>query len=287
MISIDIMGGLGNQLFQIMTAMAYSKKYENPLIIERKTYSPGCTFRNVYWNNFLSNLEKYLINYPINLSVYEEKSRLYNELPNISRTENIKLSGYFQSYKYFDSYKNEILKEIDYDNIKNNLIDKLKTNVNYGEMISLHFRIGDIIKVHNVNNIIIPLDYYINAIKYIETKTNNFNAKFLYFCEEEDNDIVLNTYINPLKKLFPNSSYYKAGDNIEDWEQLVLMSLCEHHIIANSSFSWWGAYLNSNINKINTHLYESFETISKTLINFDRSIHFLQNKTSKLIQKEM
>ena len=71
MISIDIMGGLGNQLFQIMTAMAYSKKYENPLIIERKTYSPGCTFRNVYWNNFLSNLEKYLINYPINLSVYE------------------------------------------------------------------------------------------------------------------------------------------------------------------------------------------------------------------------
>ena len=251
MISIDIMGGLGNQLFQIMTIIAYSMKYNNPFVIEKKSSSPGCTFRNVYWNNFLSKLDKYLINYPINLPVYEEKSNQYNELPNISRTENIKLSGYFQSYKYFDSYKNDILKVIDYDNIKNNLINKLKTDVNPGDMISLHFRIGDIIKVHNVNNIIIPVDYYINAIKYIESKTNNSNVKFLYFCEEEDNDYVLNTYINPLKKLFPNSSYYKAGDNIEDWEQLVLMSLCEHHIIANSTFSWWGAYLsNYNINKI-------------------------------------
>ena len=74
MISIDIMGGLGNQLFQIMTIIAYSMKYNNPFVIEKKSSSPGCTFRNVYWNNFLSKLDKYLINYPINLPVYEEKS---------------------------------------------------------------------------------------------------------------------------------------------------------------------------------------------------------------------
>jgi hypothetical protein len=251
MISIDIMGGLGNQLFQIMTTIAYSKKYNNPFVIERKTFSPSCTFRNVYWNNFLKKLDKYLINYPINLPVYKEKSYIYNELPNISNTENIKLSGYFQSYKYFDSYKNEILKDIDYDNLKINLLNKLNTDVDISEMISLHFRIGDIIKVHNIHNIIIPVEYYINTIRYIETKTNNSNIKFLYFCEQEDNEFVLNTYINPLKKIFPYSSYYKVDDKLDDWEQLILMSLCKHHIIANSTFSWWGAYLSTyNIDKI-------------------------------------
>ena len=70
MISIDIMGGLGNQLFQIMTLMAYSKKYENPWVIERKSHSPSCTYRNVYWNNFLNKLEKYLINKKIEYPVY-------------------------------------------------------------------------------------------------------------------------------------------------------------------------------------------------------------------------
>ncbi len=69
MISINIMGGLGNQLFQIMTAFAYSKKHSNPLIIKRESHSPSCTYRNVYWNNFLDKLQKYLINSNIDLPV--------------------------------------------------------------------------------------------------------------------------------------------------------------------------------------------------------------------------
>ncbi len=253
MISIDIMGGLGNQLFQIMTVIAYSKKYNNPFVIERKAYSPSCTFRNVYWNNFLSKLEKYLINYFVYFPVYQEPTYEYRELPYISNTDNIKLSGYFQSYKYFDAYKDEILKEIGYDNIKNDFKKKLNNHFNPCEMVSLHFRIGDIIKVHKDNHIIIPVDYYINAMKHIETVSQNTNIKLLYFCEAEDNEFVLTNYINPLKELFPNTSYHKASDTLEDWEQLVLMSLCEHHILANSTFSWWGAYLASdtdNKNKI-------------------------------------
>ncbi len=253
MITIDIMGGLGNQLFQIMTVIAYSKKYSNPFVIERKAYSPSCTFRNVYWNNFLSKLEKYLVNYPIYYPVYQEPAYEYKELPCISNADNIKLSGYFQSYKYFDAYKEEILKEIGYENIANDFKKKLNNHFNPNEMVSLHFRIGDIIKVHKDNNIIIPVDYYINAMKHIETVSNNTNIKLLYFCEAEDNEFVLTNYINPLKELFPNTSYYKASDTLEDWEQLVLMSLCEHHILANSTFSWWGAYLatdTDNKNKI-------------------------------------
>ena len=246
MISINIMGGLGNQLFQIMTAMAYSKKCENPLIIERKSYSPSCTYRNVYWNNFLNKLERYLINTTIDLPIYNEKSFEYNELPEISKDDNLKLCGYFQSYKYFDFYKKEILNEIDWNTMRNDIINKVH-DINAREMVSLHFRIGDFKNLEN--HPIMPLEYYINAIKHIEIEENNI--KILYFCEDDDKAFVINNYIIPLKNIFPNIIFTQTNVKLEDWEQMIMMSLCKHHIIANSTFSWWSAYLaEDNINKI-------------------------------------
>lgn len=248
MLSADIMGGLGNQLFIIMTLIAYSKKYNNPFVIEKKPYSPSCTFRNVYWSNFLKKLEKYLINTSADFPIYQEKSFEYNELPEISQNNNLKLRGYFQSYKYFDLYKKDLLKEIDLDTLKAEIRNKV-TDVNPEEMVSMHFRIGDIIKVHNINHCIMPVGYYINAIKYIETEGKNI--KVLYFCEDEDIEFVTNTYINPLKNIFPEITFVQTMVKLDDWEQLLLMSLCKHHIIANSTFSWWSAYLaNDDINKM-------------------------------------
>jgi len=238
MISVDIMGGLGNQLFQIMTAFAYSKKYRNPLIIERKSHSPSCTYRNVYWNNFLDGLQKYLTNDKIGFPVYNEKSFEYNELPKISSTDDIKLCGYFQSYKYFDEYKREFLAEIDWCAKRDEVKSKI-TDVNPGDMVSLHFRIGDFKNLEN--HPIMPMEYYINAIKYIEARESN--VKILYFCEEDDISFVLNNYINPLRTIFENITFTQTKNKLEDWEQMIAMSLCKHHIIANSTFSWLSAYL--------------------------------------------
>ena len=238
MISVDIMGGLGNQLFQIMTAFAYSKKYRNPLIIKRGSHSPSCTYRNVYWNNFLEGLQKYLINRNIDLPVYNEKSFEYNKLPKISESDDIKLSGYFQSYKYFDEYKSELLAEIDWY-AKRDAVKSKITDVNPGYMVSLHFRIGDFKNLEN--HPIMPMEYYINAIKYIEARESN--VKILYFCEEDDKDFVFNNYINPLRTIFENITFTQTKIKLEDWEQMIAMSLCKHHIIANSTFSWWSAYL--------------------------------------------
>lgn len=246
MISVDIMGGLGNQLFQIMTAFAYSKKYRNPLIIKRESHSPSCTYRNVYWNNFLEGLQKYLINSNIDLPVYNEKSFEYNELPKISEGYDIKLHGYFQSYKYFDEYKSEFLAEIDWC-VKRDAVKSKITDVNPGDMVSLHFRIGDFKNLEN--HPIMPMEYYINAIKYIEARESN--VKILYFCEEDDKDFVLNNYINPLRTIFEKITFTQTKIKLEDWEQMIAMSLCKHHIIANSTFSWWSAYLaNDNDKKI-------------------------------------
>ena len=245
MISVDMASGLGNQLFKLMTLISYSKKYNNPFIIEKKSHSPCCTYRNVYWNNFLNKLERYLVNTPIHFQIYKEKSFEYNELPEISNNTNLILSGYFQSYKYFDSYKNDIIIDIDFETKKLEVKNKVN-DVNPSEMISMHFRIGDIIKVHRNNSNILTLEYYINAINYIKNQERCDNLKILYFCEEEDIDFVKNNYINPLKNIFPNIIFTQTIIKLEDWEQLILMSLCKHHIIANSTFSWWSAYFADN-----------------------------------------
>jgi GR25 family glycosyltransferase involved in LPS biosynthesis len=245
MISIDIKDGLGNQLFQLMTLIAYSKKYNNPFIIEKKSHSPGCTYRNVYWNNFLNKLEKYLVNTPIHFQIFEEKSFVYNELPEISNNTNLKLSGSFKSYKYFDFCKKDLLNDIDFETKKKEVKNKV-TDVNPLEMISMHIRIGDIINVHSINSNILSLDYYINAINYIINQEKKDNIKILYFCEDVDIDFVKNNYIYHLKNIFPNIIFTQSIIKLEDWEQMILMSLCKHHIVANSTFSWWSAYFADN-----------------------------------------
>ena len=262
MISVDIMGGLGNQLFQIMTAFAYSKKYRNHLIIKRESHSPSCTYRNVYWNNFLEGLQKYLINGNIDLPVYNEKSFEYNELPKISESDDIKLSGYFQSYKYFDEYKSELLAEIDWY-AKRDAVKSKITDVNPGYMVSLHFRIGDFKNLEN--HPIMPMEYYINAIKYIEARESN--VKILYFCEEDDKDFVFNNYINPLRTIFENITFTQTKNKLEDWEQMIAMSLCKHHIIANSTFSWWSAYLADDNDKYKKLICYPDIWFNSTLIN--------------------
>jgi hypothetical protein len=113
--------------------------------------------------------------------------------------------------------------------------------------ISLHFRLGDYKEKQDFHPIM-SVEYYESAITTIMKTINDHNITILYFCEENDLQDV-NEKINILKQKFTTIEF-KRITNLKDWEQMILMSCCDHNIIANSTFSWWGAYLNDNRNKI-------------------------------------
>ena len=115
--------------------------------------------------------------------------------------------------------------------------------------ISLHFRIGDYVKNQSIHPIL-SNEYYINCINYLKTRLNNFEENYylLIFGEPRDNEKIVGN-IETINQNF-NIEIVICDYVIPDWEQMLLMSLTSHNIIANSTFSWWGAYFNNNSDKI-------------------------------------
>jgi hypothetical protein len=159
------------------------------------------------------------------------------------------LVGYFQSPKYFNNYKDTIYKLLKIDLKKSIVKNMIHINFNETTYISAHFRFGDYKKYPNIYTLLTNT-YYKNALNYIKGNGLKENdVKVLYFCENDSVNEV-NEIIDSLKSDFPQINFIRADPQLEDWEQMLLMSLCQHNIIANSTFSWWGAYLNANPAKI-------------------------------------
>ena len=259
-ITCELMGGLGNQLFQIFNVISYSLKNNvNYILPDKILNKPNKTIRHTYWNNFLKNLKIDNTN-NMNFNVHKEEKFNYKNIPLLKKKSSIiqkhhknsslKFIVYYQSYKYFEEFKNDIFNIIKINELKKSI--KIKCDYLFEEQpniyISLHFRIGDYVLYPN-NHPLLDLSYYKNCINHIIKKTNFDKFKILYFCEEKDNNLVMGK-INELKDNFKNLTFIKVDDKYQDWEQMLIMSLCKHNIIANSSFSWWGAYLNTNNDNI-------------------------------------
>lgn len=134
------------------------------------------------------------------------------------------------------------------DEIKKSVIIKSGfTQDVLNDTISLHFRLGDYKKIQQFHPIMTS-EYYKKAINYFKIR-GQLKSNILYFCEEEDLEDV-NETINKLKIEFPALNFIRASNDLSDWEQMILMSCCRDNIIANSSFSWWGAHFNMNPYKI-------------------------------------
>lgn len=236
MISCHITGGLGNQLFQIFTTISHALKHTTSFVFPR--VKRDIHHRQNYWH-VLTPLLQYTTEKPINLPIYKEQHFHYSPLPNM---KTMVMDGYFQSYKYFEDNFEQIFKLCGLDQKRQECSEKYKYP--YNDSVSIHFRIGDYKKNPQYH----PLTtdkYYINALKHVENDISNV----LYFSEQEDENYV-NERIKNFKTQFPSLNFIQVPYNIEDWEQMLIMSLCKNNIIANSTFSWWGAYFNNNFNKI-------------------------------------
>jgi len=171
------------------------------------------------------------------------------------------LVGYFQSPKYFNNYKDTINKILKI-NTKQYLVKQKVKELNIFDetiqTISIHFRIGDYLNYTNIYPILNEI-YYINALNFILTNNKLFgkDINILYFCEDTDLQYV-EQIVSNLELQFP-FKFVRVNSSLTDWEQMLLMSLCNHNIIANSTFSWWAAYLNSNFDKIVCYPKEWFK----------------------------
>lgn len=243
MITIELMGGLGNQLFQIFTVLGYSFENNIPYFFQDKGLQHGWR-KKVYWDTILSSLKSSLDTKPIN-TILREPHFGYVHIPPVSNDVDTKLFGYFQSYKYFDKYKTQITELLDLESKKESVRGKL--NYDFENTISMHFRIGDYKNLEDHHPIMKP-EYYIQSISKLCELLQRDNWTVMYVCESEDISTV-NETIEQLQDQFPNIVFDRCEESLDDWEQMLAMSLCHHHIIANSSFSWFGAYFNTRESK--------------------------------------
>lgn len=231
MITCELMGGLGNQLFQIFTVISYSIKHNVPFTFKYSETLKIGKERPTYWNTLLKSLKLYTSN-DINIKCrYNEPSFRFSEIPKV---DNCCLCGYFQSYKYFEENKKTII----------GLCELERQRKPTQKAISMHFRLGDYKHAQEYHPLL-KASYYENSMRYlVDTIGNDYTL--MVFCEGEDIDIVRKT-IDCLDIKYPITF---VDDSIPDWEQMLMMSSCEINIIANSTFSWWGAYLNDSPDRI-------------------------------------
>jgi hypothetical protein len=237
------MGGLGNQLFQIFATISYAMKHRQPFKFLYKDFLGN---RPTYWNTFLNSLMAFTVKQRPTMTVIKETGFQFQIIQDPVQGEDSTLKGYFQSYKYFETHKNTLVRLIRLEEQKARV--KSQYNHNYDNLVSMHFRLGDYKNLQDCHPLM-KYEYYRNSVQHIIDTTENIKLKILYFCEKEDEEDV-QIIIDKLKTKFPECRFVKIDHGIVDWEQMLMMSLCRHNIIANSSFSWWGAYFNLREDKI-------------------------------------
>ena len=265
MITCNLMGGLGNQIFQIFATLSYAIKSKNQFKFLNVSSLGGgsTTIRNTFWNSFFIKLKPFLIdNIPQPIHVIREKDFTFNELPIYEMIDtNCLIFGYFQSYNYFHENYEMICRIIGLREMKDDIITKLNLNEKYlKNCISIHFRLGDYKKIQEFHPLA-TYEYYRNSLNFIKSKSVE-SYDILYFCEDTDICDVMKI-INRLENEFQDYNFFRGENKLEDWEQMLLMSCCHHNIIANSSFSWWSAYFNFWSDKIICYPSVWFGEVSK------------------------
>ena len=258
MIITRIIGGLGNQMFQYAYAKALEQKgHEVKIDISAfETYKLHGGYQLDKYNidldssikdendKFYKNtfFYKVLRRFGMDFSRrIKEKSLLFDKKL-LEIDDNSYLDGYFQCEKYFKDIREIILKQFTINQDISNYTKEIKNKIqNSQNSCSLHIRRGDFVNSTNINiHGACDIEYYKKAMKYLEEKVVNIN----YFIFSDDIEWVKENLA------IQNAIYIDSKEKRIPHEDIYLMSLCKNNIIANSSFSWWGAWLNQNEKKM-------------------------------------
>ena len=248
MIIIQITGGLGNQMFQYAIGKAISIHHNQVLKLDIMSYNKfqrhngyrldAMNIDNKIATNNEIKLFKFLSKFSFitKKKRFKEKERtIYDKT--VFQYPHIYLNGYWHNEQYFVKIKAILEKEFEpRGKISQNAQDYLNLIQNTNS-ISIHIRRGDYLNHPNLG--VLDLNYYQKAINEISIIQDNpifyFFSDDIEWCKENFS--------------FVNEKIYIQNTHSEI-EDLFLMKNCKHNIIANSTFSWWGAWLNKNTNKI-------------------------------------
>lgn len=249
---VELCGGLGNQLFCYAFGFSQAKKYNAELWIDTSLHDSGLCRRleildlNIQYdkkisiqysrNMFLRKLgynwvrKKQKTGWSTKTYKVEEAFLPYAEIPLISDTY---YRGYWQNYRFFDPYRDEIIKMIrprynvehEYQDYRDKL---LSTN-----SVAVHVRRGDYLK----NGWDLSTDYYVAA----RNRIREWNRDIDVYIFSDDVEYCRNFF----REIFPDAVYPEYKTRNAAIDDLMLMASCQYMIIANSTYSWWAAYMNS------------------------------------------
>jgi hypothetical protein len=261
MIIISFSGGLGNQMFQYtlfkkFQSLGREVKADSTFYDENQAHNgfeiekifglklPRATKEEI---NRLKDTSSFLRKYRRFFRIFWKSTDVeqitFDFDGSIFSRENAYLNGYWQSEKFFKDIKSEIKRDFTFRNIDNKN-KKMSKKILSTNSISLHIRRGDYENSASTKKLhggICTLDYYNRAIKLMADRVNNPT----FFIFSDDLDWAKENLKLPSKAFFVGIN---RGKN--SYKDMFLMSHCKHNILANSSFSWWGAWLNANPKKI-------------------------------------
>jgi hypothetical protein len=273
MIIIRLMGGLGNQMFQYAAGRRLAYVRQVPMKLDLSFFNnqveiaPNDTIRAYGLSQFniieqiASNEEQKLFKYawetnlpaklyrriqnrlPLRLrSIYRQKGNGFDPAV-LELSDHVYLNGYWQNWRYFVDIQEIIRKEF---TLRKALCPEnqfLADEISHTTSVGIHVRRGDYVSnpVTNQFHGLCSLDYYNQAIKLLSQKVTD--PHFYIFSDDPE-------WVEQNLKLNYPSTVIRNNRVERDYEDMYLMSQCQHFIIANSSFSWWAAWLSPNSNKI-------------------------------------
>ena len=259
---VDIKAGLGNQLFCYAFGYSVAKKAGSDLYIEtsvldrkkiRDRYLELLNFdlpykkRISFFYTYNPLLKKLNINkiskrlaIGMNTKVFKEKEKEKFDEGVFAAKGDTYFDGYWQNYRYFDEYREEIQAAVRLKDSSE--VRKYEEDIADSDSVSIHIRRGDYVQIGWG----IPMDYYLKAIDMLKQKTGCSTLTAYVFSDD----------IAYAKEFFAQNPVEGISFKYMDFESerktvldMYLMSCCRHNIIANSTFSWWAAYLNRNEDK--------------------------------------